>query len=222
FLDIYQRNNKINFRVKSKVDITKVLNSASEHETTKKDFIRCISKVDSFIKKLKVLLIDKNEKKDSDDHLRKELDKIFNLTHSKLARRTLQNFYALWHILSDINYEMVKHHRIELKKEVSSLFKYTKSIPYQDSFGLEKYKEMVSCLLKKFEIDDRKIKLTLDEKKNLLNKQNNCCPICLADLFINDEIEVDHINPLAKGGKDKFLNLQITHKGCNRKKGVNV
>ena len=39
-------------------------------------------------------------------------------------------------------------------------------------------------------------------------------------IFLGDEIEVDHIEALAIGGKDKIENLGIAHKVENREKGV--
>lgn len=224
YLDIYQRNDKINFRVKSKIEITKLLNSASQQEKTKEEFMKCITKVNSFVRKLKVLLIDKDvEKYLLDEYLKIELDKLFNLTNSKVARRTLQNFYALWYILSSMNYEMIKKHRIGMKNELTEIFGYTKNVPISEQkngTGLTNYKKKVNDFIEKYQIDERKIILTFEEKKGILNKQNNLCPLCNSPLFISDEIEVDHAKALAIGGSDRFLNLQITHKDCNRKKGA--
>lgn len=226
YLDIYQRNDKINFRVKSKIEITKVLNSASEKVEMKDEFIKCINRINNFIKKLKMVLTDKDvEKKLLDDYLKKELDKVFNLSHSKTARRTLQNFYALWFILSGLNYEMVKLHRNNIKSELIEIFRYTKNVPISEQkngIGLANYQKKVNNLIDKYQTDERKITLTLEEKQGLLNKQNNICPICNSLLFISDDIEVDHVNALAIGGSDRFLNLQVTHKDCNRKKGTKL
>jgi hypothetical protein len=223
-LDIYQRNDKINFRVRSKIEITKVLNTASEQEQVKTSFIKSIITVDKFIKKLKLLLVDKDVIDNLDDYLKKELDNLFYLTHSKSARRTLQSFYALWYVLSKVSYEMVKKNRLKIKQEIFYLFKYTKSLPQQDQNGLgfKKYQEMVAGFLSKYNVDERRITLSLEEKQGLLKKQNNTCSICNSLIFISDELEVDHRIPLGIGGKEKFLNLQLTHKDCNRKKGVRL
>ncbi len=66
------------------------------------------------------------------------------------------------------------------------------------------------------------MKLTKSEKQELIKKQDNKCPVCNGLLLIHDELEVDHIEPISKGGKDENGNLQVTHKYCNRKKGVTV
>jgi 5-methylcytosine-specific restriction endonuclease McrA len=34
------------------------------------------------------------------------------------------------------------------------------------------------------------------------------------------EFEVDHVRPIAKGGRHSEDNLQLTHRRCNRKKGA--
>ncbi|WP_409292771.1 HNH endonuclease family protein [Peribacillus sp. SCS-37] len=223
-LDIYQRNDKINFRIKSKVEITKLLNTASEQEDLKHEYLKSLSKVENFIKKLKLLLVDRDIEDNLDNYLKKELDEIFYLTHSRTARRTLQNFYALWYLLSNISYEMVKFNRIEIKQNITNIFKFTKSLTSDDQngVGLTKYKNMVYEFWNKYQVEERRIKLSQDEKKGLLEKQHNICPICNSLLFITDELEVDHKVPLGIGGGDRFLNLQITHKDCNRKKGVRV
>ncbi|MBT2569729.1 DUF262 domain-containing protein [Planococcus sp. ISL-110] len=221
-LDIYQRTDKINFRVKSKVEITKILNLASEQDEVKKNFLKSISEVEKFLKKLKILLVDKDLTEEVDEYLKDELTKLFYLQHTKSARRTLQSFYALWSVFSKIPYEMVKLNRIKIKEEISSLFKYTKSLPLEDQngIGIKKYQKMVLELWDTYKVDDRKIILTVEEKQNMLKKQQNSCSLCGGLLFISDDLEVDHRIPLGIGGRDKFLNLQLAHKDCNRKKGV--
>jgi 5-methylcytosine-specific restriction endonuclease McrA len=52
----------------------------------------------------------------------------------------------------------------------------------------------------------------------LLSKQKNLCAACRAKL--GDAYEVDHIIPLAGGGSNDRLNLQILCGPCNRSKGA--
>jgi|SRR5581483_1933544 len=58
---------------------------------------------------------------------------------------------------------------------------------------------------------------TLEER--LLAQQNNACFICgkILDKAI-DKIEIDHIIPRAKGGKDDENNYAAVHDICNRRK----
>ena len=55
--------------------------------------------------------------------------------------------------------------------------------------------------------------------KNLWNIQNHKCFICEQeiDLDINNT-NIDHIRPLANGGKDEPSNFAITHEHCNKSK----
>jgi RNA-directed DNA polymerase len=52
----------------------------------------------------------------------------------------------------------------------------------------------------------------------LLKRQKNTCAICRRYFLPNDVIEVDHILPRNKGGKDVYANLQLLHKYCHIKK----
>ncbi|RID81947.1 HNH endonuclease family protein [Mesobacillus zeae] len=224
YLDIYRIGNKINSRIKDKGDITKLLNSVSLDNHLKEDFIKSIKGVETFIRKVKTLLIDK----DTDDitsFLKIELDNLYHPKGNK-ARRTLQNFYVLWFILHKINYEMVKQNRVELKLRISDIFNYIRDI--QDDIntggregaqnGTDNFYIKLDGIWSKYEIQNRKLILTHEERNKLIKKQENLCPLCNGLLFNGDDIEIDHIKPLSVGGRDTFLNLQATHKDCNRKK----
>jgi len=220
FVTIYQREDNINVRIKAKPDITKILNIVTINEKPKNDFISCIKNVETFIRKVKIILLDRDfhDSEELDEYIKNEMSKLF---YSKSNRRTTQSFYSLWIILNDINLEMVKKHRIELKKEIRDIFEKMKNIQDEED-GLEIYKDILSTFKQKYNYNSRKINLSKNEKNNLILKQNNICPICKNALFIGDEIEVDHTNPLAIGGRDSFLNLQVVHKDCNRKKGAKI
>jgi len=49
----------------------------------------------------------------------------------------------------------------------------------------------------------------------LLKKQQRKCAHCGLYFREEDLIEVDHIVPLSKGGKDEYKNLQVLHKHCH-------
>src|SRR5690606_4891388 len=85
-IDIYKIGTKINFRLKSKNEITKTLESFED----KSDFINAINHFEfEFIRKLKELLI---ESKDSTAiSLNKNLDELLLISK---GRRTQQSFYA--------------------------------------------------------------------------------------------------------------------------------
>jgi RNA-directed DNA polymerase len=54
--------------------------------------------------------------------------------------------------------------------------------------------------------------------KNLLIKQNGKCNYCKNLFTVTDIIEVDHIIPKYKGGKDNYNNLQLLHAYCHKSK----
>jgi RNA-directed DNA polymerase len=49
----------------------------------------------------------------------------------------------------------------------------------------------------------------------LLKKQKGKCPYCGQYFTSNDLLEIDHINPKCKGGKDEYKNLQLLHAHCH-------
>ena len=52
----------------------------------------------------------------------------------------------------------------------------------------------------------------------LLKRQKGKCPECGHYFREGDVMEVDHILPLSKGGKDEHKNLQLLHRHCHDKK----
>ncbi len=55
----------------------------------------------------------------------------------------------------------------------------------------------------------------------LLKKQNGKCPHCGSFFRENDVLEVDHIIPKSKGGKDEYKNYQLLHRHCHDTKTAN-
>jgi RNA-directed DNA polymerase len=52
----------------------------------------------------------------------------------------------------------------------------------------------------------------------LLKRQKGKCPECGHYFRDGDVMEVDHILPISKGGKDEYKNLQLLHRHCHDKK----
>lgn len=55
-------------------------------------------------------------------------------------------------------------------------------------------------------------------KIKLLWKYGKRCAICGKKICSLDDLTVDHIVPLAKGGKNEIRNCQLAHKSCNAAK----
>ena len=47
----------------------------------------------------------------------------------------------------------------------------------------------------------------------LFSEQGGCCAGCFKPL--GEDVHVDHVNPLARKGEDRFENLQRLHAACN-------
>ena len=52
-------------------------------------------------------------------------------------------------------------------------------------------------------------------KLQLLWKQGKRCAICGKKIHNLDDLTVDHIIPLSKGGKNDIYNCQLAHRLCN-------
>lgn len=51
--------------------------------------------------------------------------------------------------------------------------------------------------------------------KNLLQRQKGQCAMCRKNFVPADIMEVDHIIPRSKGGKDSYINIQLLHRFCH-------
>jgi hypothetical protein len=224
-LDIYQKTDRLNSRITDKNLISSFLNEINEnHLDNKEFFFQSLKNIKSFITKVKYILLDCDQNKDElNNYLKDELDKIFKAGRdTKYARRTMQDFYFLWDMLKDINLEMVKFNRLEIKKEITDIFSNIKNISedlYFNNDGIKRYVKIIDNFKEKYKTDQRKIKLSEEEKLVLIKKQNNSSSLSDARIFLGDEIEVDHTIALAIGGKDNIENLGISHKSENRSKG---
>lgn len=222
YLDIYQRENRLNARIGEKKDITNILNKVTGSSREKERFAQNTKDTFTFIKKLRTLLIDRDLSDDEiDEYLKSSLDEILNPNSNRYFRRTFQDFYFLWLFLNPINVEMLKHHRDAIREEVKNFFKYFKDLPEADSDnGLELFNNRIDDFLSRFTAERRNLRLTSEQVKEKISKQKNICPLSNSPIYFGDDIEIDHIVPLAIGGPDTYENLQVVHKEANRKKGV--
>lgn len=197
-----------------------MLNSASIDENEGNKFFKNIKSIESFIRNIKLILV--SEDTDNvNEFLSHELTSLFNAKDKRYYSRKLQDFYALWFIMHEINSEKIRHHREKMVSELSELFQFMKEeVESESEARAELFDKKVNEFKTKYSAEKRQIKLDAKEMKLLLNKQSNKCPICKCPIYFGDEIEIDHIVPLSIGGLDERNNLQAVHMSCNRKKGA--
>jgi uncharacterized protein with ParB-like and HNH nuclease domain len=227
-LDVYQKTDRLNARIGDKLLISNLLLELTENGNEKKTtFDTAARNIKSFIKKVKYVLLDKDKSKDElFDYLRIELDEVFKAGKDpRYFRRTMQDFYFLWLMINEINFDMIKFHRLTMKSQIKEMFKYLKNIPIEDNSnnnGLNHFNKMLSEFKSSYKLAERKIVLSEIEKLKLIEAQRNESNISGAPIFLGDDIEVDHEFPIAKGGKDEIENLKIVHKDENREKGSKI
>jgi hypothetical protein len=221
YLYIYNRNDGINVRMCSSHEITKLLQSVFEDEKEKTNFTKSIKNVESFVKKVKVILLDRDVeggKEELDKFFGDELNLLFKAQRQvRSFRRTKQDFYLLWYLVNPLNLEMVKFHRLKIKQDLQNIFSNLRNS--SQSFTKDLFLEKVKDFHQRYAINPRKIKLSEAEKLEKLRGQDHRCAISGSPIFIGDDIEVDHSTPLSIGGEDSIENLKITHSDSNRKKG---
>lgn len=113
-LEYYKVGDKINFRIRSKTEITRILEAPNKE----KILSACTDLNSIFIAKVKTIVEDNNS--DNVELLNKNIEQIFNI--STTGRRTQQSFYALWHFLANIPLDLIKIHKNEIRGELKDLF----------------------------------------------------------------------------------------------------
>jgi hypothetical protein len=224
-LDIHLKNNSMSARIKDKRDVTKLLYSASTASDSLDLFRESIKHVESFIKNLRLIILDKDiDNGDVDSFLKEELNLIFDADRKlPVFLRRFQDFYMLWYILSDLNYHMAKYHRESIKNQLKELFVYMKNFSKADSEIIKQgFSERLEIIKGNFKKEDRKLRLTEKEKKLLIKSQGNLCALTSTAIYYGDDLHYDHKIALAIGGADTIDNIQVTHADANRAKGVKV
>lgn len=206
---IYMVGGKINCRLKSKTDITKIL----EETSNKQEIIRAINILNfDFISKLELLCRGKQ-------HLSKMLDKLFGSTSSK---RTQQNFYILWLLLADLafNTDLISDIRLGIIK-VIKLVDTAKTVDEFTDAILEfrqKYKSQKANLLK-IQLGDIcaiSVQTSSKEEKNEETKQ-------FFDIVVDREKEVSQFgyigikNDINAESKKRYFGISHINAGFNEK-----
>ncbi|MBO7538602.1 MAG: DUF262 domain-containing protein [Prevotella sp.] len=113
-LDIYKLFGRISFRLRSKREISKILENAGKKDA----FVEAVNQFEfKFISNLRTLLSD--EKDNNDKTLSKNLDELLGVENNK---RTQQSFYVLWYFLHGLDSRCFKENSMTIRQEVRELF----------------------------------------------------------------------------------------------------
>lgn len=140
-LEYYKVGDKINFRIRSKTEITKILESSNIKDQI---LIACSDLKTIFISKVKSIVEDHDN--DGPEILNKNIESIFNV--SVTGKRTQQSFYALWYFLSNVSYSSIKSNKLAIRNNLKELFSSMSMIESK-----EKFEENITRFWEKYNID---------------------------------------------------------------------
>ncbi|NTE00480.1 DUF262 domain-containing protein [Agrobacterium tumefaciens] len=124
-LEYYKVGDKINFRIRSKTEITKTI----ESNDNKQEFLNACDELKAnFVEKFRTIVEDTNYTVES---LNKNLETVFNVTTGK---RTQQSFYALWHFLSKTDFHTVEQNKTQVREDLKQLFRSMNGIDTKEAF----------------------------------------------------------------------------------------
>lgn len=125
-LDIYKIGDQINIRIKSKSDITKILDAPELHGA----FLnQCNYFESSFLRKI-VLLVSNGEQ----SSLVSRNEGFDDLLNVERSRRTAQSFYALWLILSGVRLSEIVNKKDDIVKEIKLILSLMKKLKSKEEF----------------------------------------------------------------------------------------
>jgi 5-methylcytosine-specific restriction endonuclease McrA len=96
---------------------------------------------------------------------------------------------------------------------------FLEDVPALDNIIIDYNETFIKNAEKASEKPVKKPKRTTNVRELLLNSYPHICGLCGEQINSIDEMHVDHIIPLSRGGKDILANLQLTHARCNMDKG---
>lgn len=97
--------------------------------------------------------------------------------------------------------------------------RFLEDVPALDNIIRDYNETFIKNAEKASEKSDKKPKRTTSVRELLWNSYPHVCGLCGEQINSIDEMHVDHIIPLSRGGKDILANLQLTHARCNMDKG---
>ncbi|QQT55345.1 DUF262 domain-containing protein [Sphingobacterium multivorum] len=164
-LDYYKVGNRINFRLRSKPDLTRTL----ENDPQRFIYVCNVFEAD-FLYKLRLLISSPTQK-----NLALSLDYLLCVDN---GRRSQQSLYALWYFLNEINIEQIKENSRDIITDIRSLFTQMNNVSNLEAFNssVRRFKERHSNSLKKDAIVkirlESVIKISKGVDKDYIGKSN--------------------------------------------------
>lgn len=208
-LDIYKIGSRIAIRLRSKGEISKVLEDAEK----KDDFVSAVNNLEfSFIRNLKILLTD--DKDGSAKTLSKNLDELLGIENGK---RTQQSFYALWYFLNGLDPNSFHNSKMNIRVQIRELFDAMSS-----DITIEKFKKKVENfrVLYKNNKDVDMIKIRLGDIVDLVPFEGNTTEeTANIDFYVrrdnkaNEQLQIEFICPK---NIENYYGCRINRLGINQ------
>ncbi len=190
-LDIYKIGGRIAIRLRSKGDVSKLLENAEKKDA----FVAAINNLEfTFISNLKALLTD--DKDGNDKSLTQTLDEIFGMEN---YRRTQQGFYALWHFLKGLDRNSLCNNKKEIRIQLKNLFNMMSSDISVEDFNKHvddfrtQYKKEVSEMVEA-RLGD--IVDLVSFEGNSIEKLSNIDFYIKRDNKSKERIEIEYVTPM--------------------------
>lgn len=114
-LDFYARMQKFICRLKTKNQLTDLLEKLEFKPTDKELFIKSIQKTEDIVNIIGEVLLDGNKTKDA-------MNEILNVKNLRIFSRRSQEFYILWLLLYELNSEKAKLHKQDILSDITDMF----------------------------------------------------------------------------------------------------
>lgn len=181
----------------------------------------------------KLMILNRREQNydDISEFLKRNKNKSFNTDKNKVGKfiKFIFNIFDKYKEF-DIYFDLAKKYINERsiwtqKKDLinRNIAKYLRSDYSKLTDKSVEIEDIIIALVKNISTDPKRL-FTIDDKKELLNNTQsdddgkyhcNSCP----NLFLEEELTVDHVKPWSKGGPTVLSNAQLLCRPCNSKKG---
>jgi len=144
-LDIYQKEQRLNARVKAKKEISTTLIRASENEEMKSRFQEAINKTLALIDKTKSILLTQlsNHELGSVQLLNASLDELL-FPNKERKIRTYQDFYILWLCISPLDPEVIDAKGEQVYFNIREVFEFFRDVPESTIDGKAGFLKLVA------------------------------------------------------------------------------